>query len=239
MARVATLALAATILLSACQGALNWERETTQPPANRKVSTTDRYVVQAGDTLYAIAWRHGLDHRDLARWNGIGDGSYIRVGQTVRLRPNPAAVSAQPQSASKPENRANPTVAVAAQPAPRWLWPVAGPVRTEFKAATPNRTGLIISATLGEPVRAAAGGKVVYAGSGLIGYGKLVIVKHNETYLSAYGHNRELLVGEGDTVTRGAVIARVGEGPERQPGLHFEIRRNGKPVDPRSHLPPQ
>jgi lipoprotein NlpD len=99
-------------------------------------------------------------------------------------------------------------------------------------ATTNGLTGIGIGGQAGQPVRAAAGGRVVYAGSGLIGYGQLVIIKHNETYLSAYGHNSRLLVAQGQEVRRGEPIAAMGLGPERQPRLHFEIRRNGVPIDP-------
>ena len=98
-------------------------------------------------------------------------------------------------------------------------------------------TGVLIGGRQGQSVRAAAAGRVVYSGSGLIGYGQLIIVKHNDTYLSAYGHNASLLVKEGETVERGQRIATMGEGPGREPRLHFEIRQNGKPVDPRDYLP--
>ena len=93
-------------------------------------------------------------------------------------------------------------------------------------------SGIGIAGREGQPVRAAAAGRIVYAGGGLIGYGQLVIIKHDETFLSAYGYNSELLVTQGQDVARGATIARMGNGPNRQPRLHFEIRRNGVPVDP-------
>jgi lipoprotein NlpD len=95
----------------------------------------------------------------------------------------------------------------------------------------------LINGKVGQPVLAAASGSVVYAGSGLIGYGQLIIIKHNDTYLSAYGYNASLLVKEGQTIKKGQQLATMGEGPERKPRLHFEIRRNGKPVNPRQYLP--
>ena len=97
-------------------------------------------------------------------------------------------------------------------------------------------TGVLIAGRPGQAVRAAAGGRVVYSGGGLVGYGQLIIVKHNDSFLSAYGHNSKLLVREGDQVRRGQPIAEMGEGPERKPRLHFEIRRNGKPVDPLTYV---
>jgi lipoprotein NlpD len=109
----------------------------------------------------------------------------------------------------------------------------------EFGDRPGTGTGLLIGGSLGEPVQAAAPGRVVYAGDGLIGYGKLIILKHNDTYLSAYGHNASLLVREGEAIRKGQRIATMGEGPGREPRLHFEIRQNGKPVNPRQYLPPR
>jgi lipoprotein NlpD len=113
-----------------------------------------------------------------------------------------------------------------------WAWPTDGRIVSRFGAAGGVGSGIAIAGRRGQPVRAAAGGRVVYAGGGLIGYGQLVIIKHDETFLSAYGYNSELLVTQGQDVPRGATIALMGDGPERLPRLHFEIRRNGAPVDP-------
>jgi lipoprotein NlpD len=120
---------------------------------------------------------------------------------------------------------------------PPWRWPTTGNVVVEFGGRPGSGTGLLIDGRSGQPVRAAAAGRVVYSGGGLIGYGQLIIIKHNDTYLSAYGHNASLLVREGEVIERGQRIATMGEGPGREPRLHFEIRRNGKPVDPRQYLP--
>ena len=106
-----------------------------------------------------------------------------------------------------------------------------------YGSASGTGKGIAIGGVVGQDVRAAAPGRVVYAGDGLVGYGQLLIIKHNDTYLSAYGHNDRLVVAEGDTVERGQVIAAMGMGPGRLPQLHFEIRRNGTPVDPLGHLP--
>ena len=107
----------------------------------------------------------------------------------------------------------------------------------EFGGKPGSGTGVLIDGRAGQPIVAAASGRVVYAGGGLIGYGQLIILKHNDTYLSAYGHNARLLVKEGQEVKKGQQIATMGEGPERKPRLHFEIRRNGKPVNPRRYMP--
>jgi lipoprotein NlpD len=106
-----------------------------------------------------------------------------------------------------------------------------------FLAGDPTRQGINVAGSGGDPVRAAAAGVVVYSGSGLIGYGELIIVKHNDTWLSAYGHNRKRLVAEGDSVRGGQQIAELGRTGASRDMLHFEVRRNGKPVDPLSVLP--
>jgi lipoprotein NlpD len=191
--------------------------------------TTD-YVVQPGDTLYAIAWRHGLDPERLAAWNGISDPNLIRPGQRLSLRARASRAAAPARPASRPAPP--PPVAMPDAPMPGWAWPTRGRVVSSFGSTGELASGIGIAGAEGQPVVAAAGGRVVYAGSGLIGYGQLIIIKHNETYLSAYGHNRRLLVNQGEEVRQGQQIAEMGLGTDRSPQLHFEIRRNGDPVDP-------
>ena len=147
-----------------------------------------------------------------------------RVPQELR-RPRPAAALRTQQ----------PSLAV--PPAATWQWPIRGPVVSAYGAASGTGSGIGIGGQFGAEIRASAAGEVVYAGDGLAAYGNLIIIKHNDTFLSAYGHNDELMVGESDSVEQGDVIARMGMGPERQPQVHFEIRRNGTPVDPLAHLP--
>jgi lipoprotein NlpD len=118
-----------------------------------------------------------------------------------------------------------------------WRWPAEGTVIATFLAGDPTRQGIDIAGSGGQPVRAAADGVVVYSGSGLVGYGELVIVKHNDQWLSAYGHNRARLVNEGQLVKAGQQIAEMGRSGASRDMLHFEIRYNGKPVDPQQHLP--
>ena len=120
---------------------------------------------------------------------------------------------------------------------PTWVWPASGRIGVNFGAKPGPGTGVLIDGKAGQPIIAAASGRVVYAGGGLIGYGKLIILKHNDTYLSAYGYNASLLVKEGEEIKQGQRIATMGEGPERKARLHFEIRRNGQPINPRQHLP--
>jgi len=189
-------------------------------------------VVQPGESLYTIAWRYRLDYQDLARWNDLENPDLIYVGQRLSLRAAGATRPAQasssvPQPRPLPPNLSPPT----------WQWPARGELVRAFGADSGLGNGIGIGGSVGQAIRAAAAGRVVYSGSGLIGYGQLLIIKHNDTYLSAYGHNNRLIVGQGDSVERGQTIAEMGIGPERQPQLHFEIRRNGSPVDPLEHLP--
>jgi lipoprotein NlpD len=233
---------------------------TTSVPVSRREARETVHVVKSGDTLYKIAWQHRIDQQELASWNGIRNPDELRVGQRLRLVPPrgyvaaaPAATAgapgAPPQSTSTratttrpatsgstpartPSTRPAPTSPAPAATAVRWSWPTEGQVVTRFGADGTIGSGVGIGGREGQRVRAAAAGKVVYAGGGLIGYGQLVIIKHDETFLSAYGYNSELLVTQGQEVARGATIALMGLGPNRQPRLHFEIRRNGVPVDP-------
>jgi lipoprotein NlpD len=140
-----------------------------------------------------------------------------------------SAPPASPRPAATPPPRSPPPASAAAA---RWSWPTDGVIVARYGAEGGVGSGIGIGGRQGQPVRAAAAGRVVYAGGGLIGYGQLVIIKHDETFLSAYGYNAELLVTQGQDVARGATIALMGLGPNRQPRLHFEIRRNGTPVDP-------
>lgn len=163
-----------------------------------------------------------------------------RASTTTRPSPSattPAARSTPPPSprpsASPPARSSTSQRPAAPAAAPvLWSWPTDGSIVSRFGADGSVGSGLGIGGREGQPVRAAAAGRVVYAGGGLIGYGQLVIIKHDETFLSAYGHNSELLVTQGQDIARGATIALMGLGPNRQPRLHFEIRRNGVPVDP-------
>jgi len=194
------------------------------------------HVVRSGETLSTIAFRYGKDYRDLARWNGLGDGSLIYPGQVIRLT-GPSGGTATVRSAREAPSPKRVMPPPANDPSPRWVWPTSGRVVAEFDAKQGAGTGLAIAGRAGQSVRAAASGRVVYSGGGLIGYGQLIIVKHNDTYLSAYGHNASLLVREGEIIKQGQPIATMGEGPGQLPRLHFEIRRNGKPVNPRQFLP--
>jgi lipoprotein NlpD len=192
-----------------------------------RVST---YTVKRGDTLYAIAWRHKLDWQDVARWNGIGRDYVIHPGQVLKLYPSRASQTAARPAPASPARQTAPTA-----PPVHWQWPVAGGTAT--LTSRPNGgQGLTVSGRLGDDVRAAAAGRVVYTGSGLLGYGQLVILKHNETYLSAYGHTQSVAVREGDAVSAGQRIATMGAGPNGAAMLYFEIRINGTPGNPLTFL---
>jgi lipoprotein NlpD len=195
----------------------------------------DIYLVQPQDTLYSIAWRFDLDYHDLARWNNIGPDFRITVGQSLRLTGAASATRAAPAVGhAPPVKRAPPASnAPAGATALRWVWP------TEHLAAplpVPGG-GILLAGHVGQEIRAACAGRVVYSGSGLRSYGNLIIIKHSESLLSAYAHNRDSLVRDGEEVSVGQLIAHMGEGAPQKPVLYFEIRRYGKPIDPKTILP--
>ncbi|HXP27550.1 MAG TPA: peptidoglycan DD-metalloendopeptidase family protein [Steroidobacteraceae bacterium] len=198
--------------------------------------TQEMYVVRPQDTVYSIAWRYGLDFRDLARWNNIGSDFRIRVGQTLVLTPRRSAVvTSRPARVLPPSNaptRLSPSVAAPGVAAPGWNWPTD---RSGVPQTVPSG-GILLYGQLGQDIRAASAGRVVYTGSGIRGYGNLIIIKHGENLLSAYAHNRESLVRDGQEVAEGEVIGHMGEGAPGKPVLYFEIRRNGKPIDPLGFL---
>lgn len=235
-------------------------RDTGVPQPAREPKVV--HVVRKGDTLYSIAFDAGLDYRAVARWNGINPPYVIAPGRKLRLRPppgytlptrpasgsRPGTAATQPSaSGSTPTSGSTSTSTAARQPAPEppstssgavdsWLWPARGTIIRGFSQDSAN-PGIDIAGQEGDPVKSAAGGRVVYSGDGLRGYGQLIIVKHNETFLSAYAHNRKLLVREGDQVQRGQPIAEMGSTGTNRVKLHFEIRKQGTAVDPLQYLP--
>lgn len=247
-------------VVSGCAGGANFApvADRYSPPER----VPQHYVVSKGDTLYSIAWRYGMDFRKLAAANNIGSPYRIYPDQKLVLKEAPVAGATERPEPSSPPAKAPPTVSSngtkkpkAAAPPPSgrssatvsppvaglaqtgWQWPVQGRVVKAFKATGHEHKGIDIEGKLGEPVRAAAAGTVVYAGSGLVGYGNLLIVKHDERYLSAYAHNSRLLVKEGESVKSGQHIADMGNTGTDSTKLHFQIRRDGKPVDPLQLLP--
>ncbi|KPA92794.1 peptidoglycan DD-metalloendopeptidase family protein [Pseudomonas sp. RHF3.3-3] len=233
----------------------------------RPMTTTGQHVVVRGDTLFSIAFRYGWDWKALAARNNIQEPYTIHVGQAIRFdsrsnstpavatsttsssssssskitvtrRPATAAGAPATTAAATPAPTGAATATPPAGPAPKgWAWPANGILIGKFASNGSLNKGIDIAGDLGQPVLAASDGSVVYAGSGLRGYGELVIIKHSDTYVSAYGHNRRLLVREGQQVKVGQTIAEMGSTGTDRVKLHFEIRRQGKPVDPLQFLP--
>ena len=210
------------------------------------------YTVKPGDTLIRIGMDNGQSWRDIMRWNKLDNANLIETGQVLRVAPPQADVVARPAASPAPvaptaapakaaaSAPAAPTPAAAstaevAEEALNFQWPARGNVLAGFDES--KNKGLDIAGKAGDPVLAAADGRVVYAGAGLRGYGNLIILKHNNTFLSAYAHNQTLLVKEDQVIKRGQKIAEMGNSDADQVKLHFEIRRQGKPVDPAKYLP--
>jgi lipoprotein NlpD len=258
---VLSLSLVAAFSLGGCSApkrAPVVSREKTVKAVPRYRSNT--YRVRSGDTLYSIAWRFGLDYHQLASWNGIGRSYTIYPGQVLKLKApprkyRPKTVAVKPKSSSPPDKGiAKPAPEKQTAESPKttkqagvkktvpglklsWIWPTDGELVQRFARGDPLRKGIKVKGRTGQAVRAAESGKIVYAGSGLIGYGQLIIIKHNRNYLSAYGHNRKILVKEGDQVQKAQRIAEMGSKVGGEPVLHFEIRKNGSPVDPLRLMP--
>lgn len=237
--------------------------EPTQQQSSSAVSNkgATTHVVQPGENLYRVSLTHGLKYQDVAQWNNLPDFN-IKVGQVLRLTPpgsstaiavnNDSATSQSTgQTAATAKTTTNTTETASTgstdttdisvqkgDSPPRengivWAWPTEGSVIQGFST---NNKGLDIAGKTGQPIYAAASGTVAYSGSGLRGYGKLIIIKHDKTFLSAYAHNSVLLVTEGKTVKKGQKIAEMGNTDADRVKLHFEIRRFGKPVDPAKYL---
>lgn len=221
------------------------------------------YTVQPGDTLIRIGLEHGQSWKDIARWSNLTNPDLIEVGQVVRVVPPGAVnegvrpvVSTTVQPVTLPPAGSTATTPAPAATAPAvtsstpvestksgggdasglgFIWPASGNVIAGFNETT--NKGVDIAGKAGDPIVAAADGRVVYAGAGLRGYGHLVILKHNNTYLTAYAHNQKLLVKEDQNVKKGQKIAEMGSSDADRVKLHFEVRRQGKPVDPSRYLP--
>ncbi|HHJ38317.1 MAG TPA: LysM peptidoglycan-binding domain-containing protein [Methylothermaceae bacterium] len=219
------------LLVSGCGGSSLFKRVDTTPIHGR------HYRVKTGDTLYSVARRAGLNYKTLARWNRIRSPYTIYSGQRLHL--HPPAKSRRPSVKSTKASRRPKSKKIKKNFKKKlkvvWQWPLKGVIVRNFHQT--GGKGIDIKAPPGTPVRAIGNGSVVYSGSGLVGYGNLVIVKHDEIYLSAYGNNRRLLVKEGQRVKKGQIIAEVGQGRGRRSVLHFEIRKRGKPVNPLHYLP--
>ncbi len=233
------------------------------PPGIENAGKPGYYTVKPGDTLIRIGLESGQNWRDIGRWNALPNPNTLEVGQVLRVIPPVAGTevvvtrpvasgtatpaSVPPVGTGTAARPATPAAAASApaSPAPAasagddelaWIWPTAaGTVLAGFDEV--KNKGLDISGKLGDAVQASADGRVVYAGAGLRGYGNLIILKHNNTYLTAYAHNQTLLVKEDQNVKKGQKIAEMGQSDADRVKLHFEIRRQGKPVDPAKYLP--
>jgi lipoprotein NlpD len=234
-------------------------REYTRAP------NVKNHVVARGETLFSIAWRYNMKYQDLAKYNGISYPYVIKPQQTIKLYPPrsqpvslhskapkksviatrvPNVQTAKLPNQATPKRQENKSPAFSPNDkilpiatALKWGWPAEGPILSGFRGNSGFNKGIDLGGKLGEPVVSAALGEVVYAGSGLRGYGKLLIVKHDDVFLSAYAHNDQLLVKEGDLVKAGQIIADMGSSGTDRVKLHFEIRRDGTPVDPLTYLP--
>jgi len=228
-----------------------------QPPGFENAGKPGYYTVKPGETLIRIGLETGQNWKDIARWNNLSERpNQIEVGQVLRVLPPVAAAAASPSSSSptgvitRPVTSAG-VAASSALPAAKppasdgaaaagddqlaWSWPVNGPILAGFDEV--KNKGLDLGGSAGDAVLAAADGRVVYVGAGLRGYGNLIILKHNSTYLTAYAHNQSLLVKEDQSVRKGQKIAEMGSSDADRVKLHFEVRRQGKPVDPAKYLP--
>lgn len=195
------------------------------------------YTVQAGDNVFRIAKNYGRTLSEVARWNGLYDPYIIEIGDVLRVIP-PAGTSTATTLPVPSVGNTLPAVTPATDDsALTWGWPASGPIAQGFDSA--NNKGIDIAGKAGDPVFAAADGSVVYSGNALRGYGNLVILKHNSTFVTAYAHNQTLLVKDGQSVKRGQRIAEMGQSEADRVKLHFEIRKTSTPVDPMRYLPPR
>jgi lipoprotein NlpD len=226
------------------------------------IISPDFYAVRRGDTLFSIALEHGVDYRELAQWNHLDDPTRLRIGQELRVKPAEPEHQAQvgsariagrvesrplesrpleprllePQSVQReaPKPEASGIIGVVPLPS-QFMWPVKGKVLAEF--AEPRRKGIDIDGKPGDPILAAAGGRVTYIGTGIPGMGKLVVIKHDNGFITVYGHNRGIMVKEQQAVVRGQKIAELGSTDSERPKLHFQIRKGASAVDPLLYLP--
>ncbi|HUH59661.1 MAG TPA: peptidoglycan DD-metalloendopeptidase family protein [Candidimonas sp.] len=239
---VVLAAVLVTTVLAGCASRTTKAPVTDMSGGPVAPSTGGTYIVRPGDTLYKIAQANNVDVVTLARLNNIGDPGQLRVGQVLRLdgsgaAPIPAAPGVGKPAPITPVVPAEPaTTAARASDAGtiNWGWPASGKVIQSFNA---NTKGIDIAGAIGEPVHAAADGKVMYAGNGVRGLGNLILLGHSDGFITAYAHNQTLLVKTGQQIKKGAKIAAIGQTDTTSPRLHFEVRRRGTPVNPLSYLP--
>ena len=202
------------------------------------------YIVQENDTIYSIAFAFGLDYRALAKVNNLMPPYPLTPGQRLVMTYEPPAQALSKKKTATVGSEA-PVVVAGIQtvsenpvqtPITSWVWPTKGELIQSFSAKPDGHPGISIAGKAGQRIRAVANGIVVYSGDGVRGYGNLIIIKHNETYLSAYAFNQQNRVTTGDRVQIGQVIARMGQNDAGRSLLYFEIRRNGVPVNPLKFL---
>jgi len=220
------------------------------PPVTKATAATPRtpaeaeYEVKRGDTLYSIALEHGVDYRELAQWNSLDDPTRIRVGQVLRVKPEESGVQvSRTNIGGRLESRPLDTPAAEVKvPKPaldgdalKFIWPTKGKLIAAFEQT--RGKGVDIGGKVGDAVVASAKGKVTYVGSGIRGLGKMLIIQHSEQFLTVYAHTSQILVKEQQLVERGQKIAELGTSDSEKPMLHFQIRKSGRPLDPKQFLP--
>ena len=235
----------AIVILAGCS-TYRGAAPVTDRSARDSASGSQWVTVRKGDTLFSISFAHGRSHQAVAKLNNIRPPYTIYPGQRIKIRGKPVKRTASKKSSSRKKpatgntsrkKTAPKTGSTTRQSRVKWSWPANGKIIRGYSSRAPRKKGIGISGKRGQSIKAAASGKIVYSGDGLLGYGNLIIVKHNETYLSAYAHTQKVFVKEGQTVKGGQKVASMGENENGKPMLHFEIRRHGKPVNPVSYLP--
>lgn len=237
------LVLSGVFLLASC--ATNEDEMSAAPVLSMQEMPKvmpKQHTVRSGESLYSIAWAYDKDYKDIAHDNNIDFPYMLKVGQVLHLSraPAPAKKASVSKAKSKAKSQAPKQQTVAkGNSHSQWHWPVSGRLIQAYSDSVGNpHKGIDISNDFGSPIKAAANGKVVYSGEGLRGYGKLIIIKHDKDYLSAYAHNSKLFVQEGDKIVQGQKIAAMGNSESENVKLHFEIRKNGQPIDPLDIMPP-
>jgi lipoprotein NlpD len=244
------LVIAMVVLLTACSHQPN-KVSIIDRSSGAGTATGSSYSIKRGDTLYAIAWRYGVSYQQLASYNKIAPPYLIRIGQKIRIpsksyrasRKNSSTTAkttrSTRQSTSKKEvvSKANVSSGVPKKNTESWRWPTTGIVEEGYTTTGKVHKGIDIGGKYGQAIYAAKSGKVVYAGAGLKAYGLLIIIKHDERFLSAYAFNSKVLVAEGNQVRAGDKIAEMGKKESKHTHLHFEIRLDGKPQNPKRYLP--
>lgn len=229
---------------------------STEEKFSKSQKATGFHIVEKGDTLFSIAWTYGWDYHELANANSISKPYTIYAGQKIDITnaarqkksykvrsvgKSSKVIAKRKETSTKPIKKNNkpiskPKTTYASSKAD-WKWPANGRIIKGFSTRKQQNKGIDIDGEKGESVSAAAAGQVVYAGKGLRGYGNLVIIKHDNTYLSAYAHTSRILVREKEKIKAGQIIAEIGSTGTDKVKLHFEIRKNGRPVDPLRYLP--